>query len=209
VRTDEVEHVGIDGLDLADVEHAAELGYSIKLIASAMQVERDVVARVHPCLLDRHHPLASVEGAFNAVMLRGRSIREVILEGPGAGGEETATAVIGDLLAVIGTSGTGFLQHDGYYRELGRLPHAQLRSPFYLRFEVDDEPGVLAQVARALADHEVSVAQVVQHSGEWVHIVILTHRAREGSVRDAAAVVARLGFSRSAPVVLPVLERSE
>jgi homoserine dehydrogenase len=209
VRTDEVEHVGIDGLDLADVEHAAELGYSIKLIASAMQVGRDVVARVHPCLLDRHHPLESVEGAMNAVMLRGRSIREVILEGPGAGGEETATAVIGDLLAVIGTSGTGFLQHDGYYRELGRLPHAQLRSPFYLRFEVDDEPGVLAQVARALADHQVSVAQVVQHSGEWVHIVILTHRAREGSVRDAADVVARLGFSRSAPVVLPVLERSE
>ena len=76
----------------------------------------------------------------------------MILEGPGAGGEETATAVIGDLLAVIGTSGTGFLQHDGYYRELHRLPLDELQSPFYLRFEVDDEPGVLAQVAQALAD---------------------------------------------------------
>jgi homoserine dehydrogenase len=132
----------------------------------------------------------------------------VILEGPGAGGEETATAVIGDLLAVIGTSGTGFLQHDGYYRELHRLPLDELRSPFYLRFEVDDEPGVLAQVAHALAAEGVSVAQVVQHSGRGVHIVILTHTAREGSVRAAARAVAGLGFSRSAPVVLPVLVRS-
>jgi homoserine dehydrogenase len=208
VRTDEVSHVGIDGLDLEDVTHAAELGYQVKLIASAMRVDGAVVARVHPCLLDGDHPLASVQGAFNAVMLRGRSIREVILEGPGAGGEETATAVIGDLLAVIGTSGTGFLQHDGYYRELRRLPLEELRSPFYLRFTVDDEPGVLAQVARALADESVSVARVVQHDGEGVHIVILTHTAREGSVRAAAAAVAGLGFSRSAPVVLPVLERS-
>jgi homoserine dehydrogenase len=208
VRTDEVEHVGIDGLDLVDVRHASELGYQVKLIASAMQVGDAVCARVHPCLLDADHPLASVQGAFNAVMLRGSSIREVILEGPGAGGEETATAVIGDLLAVIGTSGTGFLQHDGYYRELHRLPLDELRSPFYLRFEVDDEPGVLAQVAQALAAEGVSVAQVVQHSGRGVHIVILTHTAREGSVRAAARAVAGLGFSRSAPVALPVLVRS-
>jgi homoserine dehydrogenase len=208
VRTDEVDHVGIDGLDLVDVRHASELGYQVKLIASAMQVGEAVCARVHPCLLAADHPLASVQGAFNAVMLRGSSIREVILEGPGAGGEETATAVIGDLLAVIGTSGTGFLQHDGYYRGLHRLPLDELRSPFYLRFEVDDEPGVLAQVAQALAQEGVSVAQVVQHSGRGVHIVILTHTAREGSVRSAARAVAGLGFSRSAPVVLPVLVRS-
>ncbi len=208
VHTDEVDHVGIDGLDLVDVRHASELGYQVKLIASAMQVGDAVCARVHPCLLDAGHPLASVQGAFNAVMLRGSSIREVILEGPGAGGEETATAVIGDLLAVIGTSGTGFLQHDGYYRELHRLPLDELRSPFYLRFEVDDEPGVLAQVAQALAKEGVSVAQVVQHSGRGVHIVILTHTAREGSVRAAARAVAGLGFSRSAPVALPVLVRS-
>ena len=122
VRLEEVDYVGIDRLDLADVEHAAELGYAVKLIASAMQSARPSCARVHPCLVARDHPLATVEGAFNAVMLRGESIREVILEGPGAGGEETATAVIGDLLAVIGTRGTGFLQHDGYFRELDRLP---------------------------------------------------------------------------------------
>ena len=208
VRLEEVDYVGIDGLDLADVAHAADLGYSVKLIASALRVDARVSARVHPCLLAKEHPLAAVEGAFNAIMLRGESIREVILIGPGAGGEETATAVIGDLLAVIGTRGTGFLQHDGYYRELNRLPVADLESPFYLRFQVDDEPGVLAQVAQSLGDHGVSVAQVVQHStDQGVHIVILTHAAREGSVRTAAAAVASRPFSRSAPVVLPILER--
>jgi len=209
VHLDEVEHVGIDRLDLADVRHAADLGYAVKLIASALQVHGRVVARVHPTLVPRNHPLATVDGAFNAVMLQGRSIREVILEGPGAGGEETATAVIGDLLAVIGTRGTGFLEHDGYYRELGRLPVELLESPFYLRFEVADEPGVLAQVARALADREVSVAQVVQRApgSEGAHIVLLTHRAAQGSVTAAVRAIAELTFCRSAPVVLPVLER--
>jgi homoserine dehydrogenase len=163
---------------------------------------------VHPCLLAGDHPLAAVGGAFNAVMLQGRSIRELILEGPGAGGEETATAVIGDLVAVIGTQGTGFLQHDVHYRDVGRFAPERLESPCYLRFTVDDTPGVLAQVAQQLADQAVSVAQVVQHAAEdGVHIVILTHRAPEGAVRAAASGVAAKSFSRQQPVVLPVLER--
>jgi len=209
VRLEEVTHVGINRLDLADVEHAAEFGYAVKLIASAWQSKEGVAARVHPCLLGPDHPLAAVEGAFNAVMLQGQSIREVILEGPGAGGDETATAVIGDVVAVIGTQGTGFLQHDVHYRDVGRFPADRLESPCYLRFTVDDTPGVLAQVAQQLADHGVSVAQVVQHAtDEGVHIVILTHRAPERDVRAAADGVASKDFSRSAPVMLPVLERA-
>jgi homoserine dehydrogenase len=208
VRLEEVTHVGIDRLDLADVEHAAELGYAVKLIASARMADGAVMARVHPCLLAGDHPLAAVGGAFNAVMLQGRSIREVILEGPGAGGEETATAVIGDLVAVIGTQGTGFLQHDVHYRDIGRFPPERLESPCYVRFTVEDTPGVLAQVAQQLADQQVSVAQVVQHAADdGVHIVILTHRSPEGAVRAAAAGVAAKPFSRLQPVVLPVLER--
>jgi homoserine dehydrogenase len=211
VRIEEVPHVGIDRCERADVGYAGELGYAVKLIASARRIGGGVVARVHPSLLRRDHPLAWVEGASNAVMLRGSSIREVILEGPGAGGEETATAVIGDLLAVIGTQGTGFLQHDGYYRTLERLPVRRLESPFYLRFSVADEPGVLAQVAHELAVRGVSVAQVLQRPAEGtaaVHIVILTHRAVEGDARDAAEAAAGHPFSLAPPVVLPVLERN-
>ena len=210
VRLEEVPHTGIDRLDLSDVQHAAELGFAVKLIAQARLLEGAVTARVHPCLLAPDHPLAAVEGAFNAVMLRGDSIREVILEGPGAGGAETATAVIGDLLAVIGTRATGFLQHDGYYRALDRVSPDVLRCACYLRFDVDDTPGVLAQVASALADRSVSVAQVVQHPAQdGMHIVILTHSAPEGDVRAAVAAAGALPFNRSAPVVLPVLARSE
>ncbi len=209
VRLEEVDYVGIDQLDLADVGHASDLGYSVKLIATALRSGDRVAARVSPALLANDHPLAAVEGAFNAVLLRGESIREVSLIGPGAGGEETATAVIGDLLSVIGTRGTGFLQHDGYYRTLGRLPVAELQSPFYLRVLVPDEPGVLARVATALSDQGVSVAQVVQHaSADGVHIVILTHSSQEGAMRAAADTLKRYGWSRSAPVVLPILERS-
>jgi homoserine dehydrogenase len=208
VRLEEVPRTGIDTLDLSDVQHAAALGYAVKLIASARLADGEVTARVSPCLVPRDHPLAAVEGAFNAVMLQGKSIREVILEGPGAGGEETATAVIGDLLAVIGTRGTGFLEHDGYYRELGRFTPDRLQSACYLRFEVDDTPGVLAHVASSLAERGVSVAQVVQHGvDEAVHIVILTHRAEEGAVRAAATAAGKQPFSRSEPVVLPVLAR--
>jgi homoserine dehydrogenase len=208
VRIEEVDHVGIDRLDLVDVQHAGDLGYAVKLIASTRRVGSEICARVHPCLLGPDHPLATVEGAFNAVLLQGDSIREVILEGPGAGGAETATAVIGDLLAVIGTSGTGFLEHDGYYRELGRFGAERLRSACYLRFCVDDTPGVLAQVATCLADRGVSVAQVVQHPApDGVHIVILTHVAEEGAVRSAAERAGALEFNRQAPVILPVLAR--
>ncbi len=208
VRIEEVDHVGIDHLDLADVQHAGDLGYAVKLIASTRRVGSEICARVHPCLLGPDHPLATVEGAFNAVLLQGDSIREVILEGPGAGGAETATAVIGDLLAVIGTRGTGFLEHDAYYRELGRFGAERLRSACYLRFCVDDTPGVLAQVATCLADRGVSVAQVVQHPApDGVHIVILTHVAEEGAVRSAAKRAGALEFNRQAPVILPVLAR--
>jgi homoserine dehydrogenase len=210
VRLEEVERRGIDDCDAADVSHAGELGYSVKLIASARMADGRVAARVGPSLVRAGHPLASVDGAFNAVMLRGNGIREMMLRGPGAGGEETATAVLGDLLAVIGTQGTGFLQHDGYYRTLGRLPVRDLVSAFYLRVRVEDQPGVLAQVAQHLAGEGVSVAQVVQHQpaspGAAVDVAILTHEAREGAARSAVERIAALPFNRSAPVLMPVLQ---
>src|SRR5205823_2158 len=86
-------------------------------------------------------PTEDVEGAFNAVMLQGDAIREITLEGPGAGGIETASAVVGDMVSVIGTQGTGFLQNDATWRELEKLPPGELRSPFYIFVEVDDKPG--------------------------------------------------------------------
>src|SRR5262245_63909383 len=111
---------------------------AVKLVGIASLVDGSVDVRVTPALVDRSHPLASVEGAMNAVMLQGDAIREITLSGPGAGGIETASAVVADMVSVVGTTGTGFLQNDACWRTLRQLPPGDLSSPFYLRVEVSD-----------------------------------------------------------------------
>ena len=98
-----------------------ELGMVVRLVGAATLVDGAVDVRVRPALVDRAHPLAAIDGAFNAVMLQGDAIREITLEGPGAGGIETASAVVADIVSVVGTTGTGFLQNDACWRELPRL----------------------------------------------------------------------------------------
>src|SRR5262249_18428657 len=99
-------------------------------------------------------------------MLQGDAIREITLEGPGAGGIETASAVVGDLVSIVGTTGTGFLQNDPVWQSLPALPPGELPSPHYLRLEVEDRAGVLAAIAQALAAESVSVARLVQQAGD-------------------------------------------
>jgi len=162
--------------------------------------------RVQPALVDRHHPLAGVEGAFNAVMLQGDAIREIMLEGPGAGGLETASAVVADMVSVVGTAGTGFLQNDACWRTLERLPPGDLRSRFYLHVEVDDRPGVLARVAERLADEGVSVARLAQHQlADGAALDVVTHEAPWGRVEAALAAIARLPEVHGEPDVLHVV----
>src|SRR6185369_6782504 len=146
-----------------EVEAAGEMGMTVRLVGAATLVDGRLDVRVQPALVDRQHPLAAVAGAFNAVMLQGDAIREITLEGPGAGGLETASAVVADMVSVIGTTGTGFLQNDACWRELATLPPGELRSDFYVRMEVEDRPGVLAHIAELLAREEVSIARVSQH----------------------------------------------
>ncbi len=138
VTLEDVPFEGIEALEAIDSAVAQELGYRIKLIASAERLEGGVAARVHPTLVPDGHPLATIEGSFNAVMLRGSAIREITLAGPGAGGDETASAVIGDVMTVLGTSGTGFFTHDGYFRQVPIVPEADVPSAFYLRLDVLD-----------------------------------------------------------------------
>ncbi len=112
VRLDDVSYEGIERIRPDHVRAAHELGMAVRLIGSASLVGDAVDVRVEPAFVDRNHPLAAVEGPFNAVMLQGDAIREITLEGPGAGGLETASAVVADMVSVIGTTGTGFLQND-------------------------------------------------------------------------------------------------
>src|SRR5512133_197213 len=162
VELADVAYEGIEGIKPHHVAAARELDTVVRLVGSATLVDGAVDVRVGPAFVDGHHPLAAVVGAFNAVMLQGDAIREITLEGPGAGGTETASAVVADMASVIGTIGTGFVQNDGFWRELPRLPAGESRSPFFFRVAVEDRPGVLARVAEELAKREISVARLLQ-----------------------------------------------
>src|SRR3954469_3968241 len=131
VDLEDVEYTGITGIDPLDVEAAHQLDMVIRLVGAARLVDGHVDVRVHPALVDKQHPLAKVDGAFNAVMLQGDAIREITLEGPGAGGIETASAVIADITTVIGTMHTGFLQNDAAWRTLPKLPAGGNPPPFF------------------------------------------------------------------------------
>ena len=206
VRYEDVECRGIEELEPAHVAAASDLGFAIRLVGIATLAGDAVDVRVQPALVDRRHPLAAVDGAFNAVMLQGDHIREITLEGPGAGGVETASAVVADLVSVVGTSGTGFLQNDACWRELDRLPPAEWRSPFYVHLEVSDRPGVLAHAASRLAAHDVSVAQLVQRPREGAATLeLVLHDAPLGEVSAALRELAAFPEVLRPPFLLPVV----
>jgi homoserine dehydrogenase len=202
----DVDYRGIEGLGLHHFVAARELEMVVRLIGTATLDDGKVDVRVRPSLVDRHHPLAAVEGAFNAVMLQGDAIREITLEGPGAGGIETASAVVADMVSVLGTGANGFLQNDACWRALEPLPAGELRSPFYLHLEVADQPGVLAQITRRLAAHGISVARLIQvplPNGAALHLVL--HETPERAVQNMLAEVVQLPEVHAAPTLLPVV----
>jgi len=197
---------GIEGVTQEHVQAARALDMKVKLLARATLADGRVDARVGPAFVDVHHPLATVEGPFNAVMLQGDAIREITLEGPGAGGIETASAVVADLVSIVGTSGTGFLQDDPVWRELDRLPPGELPSPWYLRLTVDDRAGVLERLAHELAAEGVSVARLVQQPVDGhANLHVVTHEAAAGRVERALGAILALPESRGDATAIPVV----
>jgi homoserine dehydrogenase len=206
VTLDSVLYSGIERLRGEHLRAAEQLDMVVRLVGAATLTDEKVDVRVQPSLIDRHHPLAAVEGAFNAVMLQGDAIREITLAGPGAGGNETASAVVADMVSVVGTTGTGFLQNDACWRSLDRLPPGELRSSFFIRVEVDDRAGVLARVAELLAAEGVSVARLTQNllNGS-AGLDIVTHEAAAGRVGAALEEIAKLDEVHGRPELLGVV----
>jgi homoserine dehydrogenase len=206
VGLEDVSFRGITDVTPATVAAARELGMVVRLVGTATLVDGSVDVRVGPALVDSHHPLAAVDGPFNAVMLQGDAIREITLEGPGAGGTETASAVVADMVSVIGTTGTGFLQNDAVYRELPKLPEGDMRAPFYVRLEVADRPGVLAHLAERFGDEGVSIARLTQHpSNGHAGLDIVTHEVPAGRLAAALRRIAELDEVESCPEPLRVI----
>ncbi|HEV8686756.1 MAG TPA: homoserine dehydrogenase [Gaiellaceae bacterium] len=206
VELADVAYDGIEGITSHHVRAAHQLGSVVRLIGAATLVNGKVDVRVGPALVDRHHPLAAVEGPFNAVMLQGDAIREITLEGPGAGGIETASAVVADMVSVLGTTGTGFLQDDACWRSLERLPPGELSTPYYIHAEVNDRVGVLAKVARQFAVEGVSIARLEQQMlNGSAALDIVTHAAPAGRVDAALDAIAKLSEVRSRPEAMRVI----
>ena len=206
VLLDDVQYRGIDAIEPSHVAAAAAFGMAVKLIGIATLVDDSVDVRVQPAFVERAHPLAGVDGSSNAVVLQGDAIREVTLGGPGAGGLETASAVVADLVSVVGTSGTGFLQNDACWRELPRLDPARWTAPFYVHLDVADRPGVLGHAATTLAKHDVSVAQLVQHQEPGrAALDLVLHDAAAGDVDAALEELASSSEVLGPPFVAPVI----
>ena len=201
VTLSEVAYEGIEAIQPDDLAYAKELGLSLKLLGVAERREGGISVRVFPCFLYGGHPLAPVEGPFNAVMVEAPAITEVTMSGPGAGGVQTASAVLGDVVSI--------LAGDAPVPEpLERLPIvADVTSSFYLYLEVADRPGVLAQIAKVLGDNEISVKSVVQRGiGDDARLVMVVHECLESRFAAAVGEIADLGDLRSPPRSIRVIE---
>jgi homoserine dehydrogenase len=197
----EVPYEGIERIQPDDLAYAKELGLSLKLLGVAERRDGGISVRVFPCFLYGGHPLAPVGGPFNAVMVEAPAITEVTMSGPGAGGSQTASAVLGDVVSIL--SGEAPVHEARERLEL----IADVSSSFYLHLEVADRPGVLAQIATVLGDNEVSVKSVVQRGiGDDARLVMVVHECLESRFAAAVEEIGTLEFMRSAPRSIRVIE---
>jgi homoserine dehydrogenase len=201
VALDQVRYEGIEELTPDDIAYARELGLSLKLVGTAERIDRGIAVHAHPAFLYAGHPLATVDGAFNAVTIESPAITEITLSGPGAGGPQTASAVLGDVISAMIPPPT--LPPPGVPQPLV----TDVEFSFYLHLEVADRPGVLAQIAEILGLQGVSIRSVVQKGlGDEARLVMVMHPVLESKFRAAVDLIGRLDFVRSRPRVIRVIE---
>lgn len=198
VHADDVYREGIRDVSAADLRVADRLGYVIKLIGVANVVDGRVGVRVHPAMLPSDHPLASVRGVFNAVYVEAEDAGPLMFYGQGAGASPTGSAVVGDVIdAARGLVHTSVRPSDVRLAAADLRTIDELRTQYCVRLEVDDRPGVLAEVARAFGEHDVSIAQVWQDgSADGAELVLVTHRSREADLRATVAALDRVDAVR-------------
>jgi homoserine dehydrogenase len=210
VGADDVYREGISEITAADVAGAAEIGCTVKLLAICERVSGpdgdSVAVRVHPAMIPTTHPLASVGGAFNAVFVEAEAAGQLMFYGQGAGGEPTASAVLGDLVAVArnrlaGAAGPGTTGYAG----LAIRPMAETPTRYHVSLDVADKPGVLSAVAHAFAEHAVSISTVRQDGhGDAATLVIVTHSAPDAALAATVATLREMDIVRDVTSVLRV-----
>ena len=204
VKWRDIPRTGIDTVDVADMRYARELGYKVKLLAMAQLVPEGLELHVSPTLVRQGTPLAEVRGAYNAIRVVGDAVGRVFFQGLGAGQMPTASAVVADLIdTVVGRMAITFctldLWSDDREAPVAVRDPAKVPGRFYLRFNVDDSPGVLSEIAGILGQQKISIASVIQHETSEetdgvVSLVIMTHSAPEGAMSRALQTIDQLAF---------------
>jgi len=211
VEFDKIDCEGISRIRSEDIAFAEEFGYRIKLLAIAKRGENGIEARVQPTLLPKEHILASVHGSFNAVLLHGDEVGDVLLYGRGAGSHPTASAVVSDLVDIAKRGSDRFADVALMMRAIrGALKiksASSILSRYYLRFHVTDRPGVLSKISKILGDHSISISDCVQKirsEGSVVPLIVLTHAAHETDVRGAIRLIDKLTSLRGKSQVIRI-----
>ena len=207
VTSNDVYCEGISKISARDVEVARDMDHVIKLLAIAeLTSNNQVSVRVHPTLISRQHPLASVRNAFNAVFVEAESAGELMFYGRGAGGAPTASAILGDLIAIARNKTRGGEGHgESDYADLAIAPIDDVMSRYLIRLDVADKPGVLATVAQLFASHTVSIETVRQSGrGDSAELIVATHSAPEASLKKTVIALAKSDVVKSVESVLRI-----
>ena len=198
VQPQDIHCEGISRMDSRDFKYARELGYAIKLLAIGKQGDNLIEVRVHPVFIPEESLLAKVDGVYNAILVEGDLVGKVLFYGEGAGALPTSSAVIADLVSAAQDILSGGGSRVRWRLEAGKIikPMAELETRYYLRLNVADQPGVLAQVAKVLGEHLISISSVIQKAADSVaqtaEIVIMTHPAKEAAMQQALAELEHL-----------------
>ena len=218
IALDDIFVEGIEAASKDDIRYGGEMGYRLKLLAIGQKDEQNRISlRVHPSFIAKDSPLARVEGPFNAVSIFGSAVGQVMYYGQGAGMMPTASAVVADIIDVaLGNSATTF-QHLNLQPRNQTAPLIEkidnLVSRFYIRIMCKDQPGVIAQWSRILADHQISISGALQHEGtgpeNTVPVVIATHPTRQKNVTAALEDMERLDVIGGKPVCIRIVDIPE
>lgn len=197
---------GIRSISAADIAHARELGYRIKLLGIAQMTAGGVLQRVHPCLVRESAPIAAIDGAFNAIHLEGNAVGRVLLEGAGAGAGPTASSVVADIVQIArGAHYYPFTVKSDALVQASPAAIADMTSRYYLRLSVKDEPGVLADITAIFGKAGISVQSLIQHDhtpDTPARIVITTHDTKESAMQQALQQIAALATVLESPQMI-------